>query len=304
MNDALIAATGAVRGATPLPWTLSGFSLHPGAWAGVLILAAVYAAVIRRSRYSVSPRQAWCFLAALGVLLVAYTWPLSDMAARSLLVALVVQRLLVLLAVPPLLFGGLPRPFVASLTRPAALDAIARVCSRPVPAVGIVTLVAVGTLSVPAVDAAASSTVVRGALDLVLVAAGLVLWMPVLHPVPGTPRLSHVGTAGYLVVQSILPGFLSVVWIFARHPLYAPFKHPGHVLGLSSLSDQQLSGFVAKFAVIAVLWTVALVMLLRAEHGADEGGDPDPLTWADVERQLERVERRERRMTEGRDRPR
>lgn len=279
------------------------FSLHPGAWIAILLVAAGYAAVIRTRRYAVTRRQAWCFIGATAVLLVDLTWPLSDLAAHWLLVALVAQRLLLMLAFPPLVIAALPRPLVARATKPAPMDAIARACSRPVPAAIIVTVVAVGTLTVPAVDAQASSALVRGGFDLLLAGAGLVLWAPVLHPVPGTERMSALGQAGYLVVQSILPSFLSIVWIFARHPLYPAYAHHGHVLGLSPLLDQQLSGFEAKLLTIFVLWAVAFVIVARAERRPDPDEDADPLTWADVERHLERAARSERRQASRPRRP-
>lgn len=271
------------------------FALHPGAWIAVLAVAAVYAAVICTPQHAVTRRQAWCFLGSLGILLVALTWPVADLAAHWLLLALVVQRLLLLLAFPPLCIAGVPRSLVSRVTRPAALDAVARTVSRSIPAVVIVTAIAVGTLVEPAVTAQASSAMVRGAFDLLLLVAGLVLWAPVLRPVPGTERMSALGQAGYLVVQSILPSFLCVVWIFARRPLYPVYVHQHAVLGLSSLTDQQLSGFAAKLVTIFVLWAVAFAVVVRAERLEELGSDPDPLTWADVERELARVARRERR---------
>lgn len=274
------------------------FSLHPGAWLGILALCALYANAIRRPRYAVQPAQAWCFIGAAAALVVALTWPLADLAAHHLLLALVVQRLVLLLAVPPLLIGALPTSLVAAITRPAAVDAVTRTLSRPVPAVVVVTIVAVGTLSVPAVDLQAASSIARGAFDALLLGAGLVLWMPVLRPVPGTERMSALGSAAYLVVQSILPGFLSFVWIFARHPLYGAYAGQRQLWGISSLLDQQLSGFAAKLATIAVLWTVAFVIVSRSERGEPDGEDTGSLTWADVERQLQRVARKEHRRSQ------
>ena len=87
----------------------------------------------------------------------ALTWPLGDLASHWLLLALVLQRLLLTLAVPPLLVLGTPRPVIARLTRPAAVDAVLRVAVRPLPAVAIVTVVAVATLTVGAVSLAAHS---------------------------------------------------------------------------------------------------------------------------------------------------
>ncbi len=220
------------------------------------------------------------------------TWPLGDLASHWLLLALVLQRLLLTLAVPPLLVLGTPRPIIARLTRPPAVDAVLRVVVRPLPAVAIVTVVAVATLDhgrrrawppgrMRPASCSSSSCWPRG----------FVLWAPVLTELPGTPRLSALGRGGYLIVQSIVPSFLSIVWIFARHSLYPTFAHQGTVAGLSPLLDQELAGFLAKLSTIAVLWTVAFVIMTRAQASED----PDPLVWSDVEREIERAERRARR---------
>jgi len=253
----------------------------------------LYGWAVRRPGYQVSRRQAGSFIGALLVVLGALTWPLADVAASHSLAALVLQRLLLLLAAPPLALMGLPDQAIARLTRPAALDAVIERMSRPVVAVGFVTIIAVGTLTTGAVDAQASSWAARGAFDLVLLFAGLVLWLPVLGRVPGIDRPSALGRGGYLIVQSIVPSFLAVVWIFARHPLYPAYARADGIAGLSPLVDQQIAGFAAKLGTILVLWTVAFVIINRSERR--EEPESDPLTWADVERRLERAERRARR---------
>jgi cytochrome c oxidase assembly factor CtaG len=247
-----------------------------------------------RRQYPATPRQRLMFVGGLLVLLLAVTWPLGDLAAHWLLIALVLQRLLLTLAVPPLLVLGTPRPLIARLTRPSPVDAILRVAVRPGPAVAIVTVIAVGTLTTGAVNLAARSDAARVLIELLVLASGFVLWAPVLTELPGAARLSPLGRGGYLIVQSIVPSFLSIVWIFARHSLYPAFSHRGTVVGLSPLLDQQLAGFVAKLSTIAVLWSVAFVIMTRAQS-ADLAGQDEPLIWSDVEREIERADRRDRR---------
>lgn len=273
------------------PWT---FHLHAVPWLAVLALGLAYGDAVRRTG-GASRRHIVATAGALVLLLVALTWPLADLAAHWSLTALVCQRLLLILAVPPLLIIGLPPRLLARLTRPAAVDAVVRRCARPPIAVAVVTVIAVATLTTGAVEAQGSSVWARSALDMALLVAGLVLWTPVLTEVPGADRPSALGRAGYLIVQSIVPSFLAVVWIFARHPLYPHFAHGPELLSVSPLMDQQIAGFVAKFGTIAVLWTVAFVSMTRAQHTVTTGGDPDPLLWSDVERHLERAERKERR---------
>lgn len=274
---------------TSTPWT---FNLHLAAWILVLAVVAAYTVAVRNPAYSITRRQAVAFAGGVVALLLALTWPLADIAAHWLLVGSVLQRLILMLLAPPLLITGLPQSLVITLTRPAPIDTTLRFLSRPPVAVAVVTVVGVGTLTVAAVQAQASSVLARAGIDLAVLAAGFVLWLPVLVRLPGTPRMSALGKGGYLIVQSIVPSFLAVVWIFARHPLYPTYTGNGPVLGLAPLTDQQVAGFLAKLGTIAVLWTVAFVVITRARHPEDEG--EEPLTWADVERQLQRVARRER----------
>ena len=271
-----------------------GWHLHL-VWLIVLVaMVAGYAWMTRRPGWQSSPRQRILFVTGVVVLAGAVTWPVADLAAHWLLLALVLQRLLLTLAVPPLLVLGTPRPVIARLTRPAAVDALLRVAVRPFPAVVIVTVVAVGTLTTGVVSLAARSDLARVCIEFVVLASGFVLWAPVLSALPGEHRLSSLARGGYLIVQSIVPSFLSIVWIFARHSLYPSYSHHGTVAGLSPLLDQQLSGFLAKLGTIAVLWTVAFVIMTRTQ-AADAAGDDEPLLWTDVQREIERANRRQRR---------
>ncbi|HEY6473561.1 MAG TPA: cytochrome c oxidase assembly protein [Acidimicrobiales bacterium] len=282
-----------------------GVAGHPFGWHLHLVWLLVVVALIATYLWATSGsgpvsapatrRQRFLFVSGAVLLGVAVTWPLADVAAHWLLVALVVQRLLLTLAVPPLLVLGTPRPLLVRLTRPVVVDAALRVVVRPIAAIAIVTVVAVGTLTTGAVSWAAGSSVAQAVLEVVVLASGFVLWAPVLHELPGAPKLSALGRGAYLIVQSIVPSFLSIVWIFARHPLYAPFAHPGKVVDLSPLLDQELSGFVAKLGTIFVLWTVAFVVMTRGETAAAAGRDAEPLVWSDVEREIERADRDDRR---------
>ena len=175
--------------------------------------------------YRATTRQKALFLVGALVLVVAVTWPLGDLAAHWLLMALVLQRLLLTLAVPPLLVLGTPRPVIARLTRPAAVDAVLRVVVRPAPAVAIVTVVAVGTLTTGAVSLAARSDLARVVIELVVLASGFVLWAPVLTELPGTPRLSALGR-GRVPDRPVDRAQLPLHRVDLRPPLALPHLRP------------------------------------------------------------------------------
>ena len=273
------------------PWA---FHLHPAAWAVVVALGAL--SVLAGRSAPRTRRQRWQLAVGLCTLALALTWPVADLAAHWSLTALLVQRLVLTLVCAPMLLLSVPRPVLGRLTRPGPIDAVIQFVTRPPVAVVTFSAIVVGTLVVPAVLAQADAPVLRATFDGLLLAAGVVLWMPVLGHVPGTRRTSPVAKAAYLIVQSVLPNFPSVVFIFARHPLYAAFAHAHQAIGLSPLGDQQLAGVVAKVGTLPVLWTAAYRALARAQRAEERGTDEEPLYWTDVERELERTARAERRL--------
>ncbi len=235
------------------------------------------------------------FAGALAAALVALTWPLADLAAHWSLAALVTQRLILLLVVAPLLLLGVPYDVLRWVSRPAIVDGALTRLQRPAVAVVTVTVVVVGSMTPSLVRAQSRSLVARGALDLAIVVAGLVLWLPVLGRVPGILRLRPIVRFCYLVVQAVVPGFLSFIYIFSTHPLYPEFAKSHAAIGLRPLNDQQIAGFISKLTLLLVLLSVGGVVLARAPVSEEEFGAQDPLVWADVERQFERVDRRHTR---------
>ena len=280
------------------PWA---YHPHLVAWLVIGGVALAYALGVRHLARSHGPgalpgrRQLWCLAGGLVALAGALTWPLADLAAHWSLSALVVQRLLFTLAAAPLLLAAAPEPLLAALTRPAPIDAAVEVLTRPVVAIVTFTVVAVGTLLTPAVAAQASSPAWRAVTDALLLLGGAVLWGPTMRRIPGAHRTLPVGLAAYFFVQSVVPTFPAVIYVFSRHPLYPAFVGAHRAIGLSPLVDQQLAGILAKVASIPVLWSAAWVALTRAQRLEASAGDDEPLTWAQVERQLERAARAEAR---------
>ncbi|MGD0313268.1 MAG: cytochrome c oxidase assembly protein [Acidimicrobiales bacterium] len=241
-----------------------------------------------------SRRQMTAFGGAWITAVVALTWPVANVAAHWSLTALVLQRLLLLLLASPLLWLGLPYDIVQWATRPRIVDAVLVRLQRPPIAIVVVTVLVVGSMMPKLVRAQASSLVVRGVLDLLIVVAGLILWMPVLGRIPGILRLKPVVRFGYLVAQAVVPAFLSFILIFSGHPLYATFARSHAAVGLRPLNDQQIAGIVSKVSMLLVLLIVGAVVLARAPVTEEELARDEPLVWADVERQFERVDRQRR----------
>ena len=264
------------------------FRLHPVLLIALVMLGAWHVVASRTGRERRQALAGWVALAAVVV------WPVGDIAATVSLTVATVQRLVIMLLVAPLFVLSVSTPRWVAWTRPWWIDALTRRLAHPALAITVVTVVGSVTLSTTVVDAGARSNLVRAATLIAVLACGVVLWIPALGVMPGARRLSPIGRAGFIFVASLVVTSLSVVWIFARHSLYPGLHGQEALAHMSPLFDQQLAGFVAKLGSYLPMWTVAFTIFSRADD-ARVGVEESPLHWADVERQLLRVDRREAR---------
>jgi len=231
---------------------------------------------------------------ALLTFAVVTIWPVGDLAASVSLTAATVQRLVIMLLVAPLLLLSMPTDVLSRLTAPAPVDAVVRRLAHPGVAIIVVTVLGTLTLSTPVVDWGARSSFGRDLILLLVLFVGLVLWTPALAIMPGAKRLSPAARAGFVFGSALVVTSLSFVWIFSHRSLYPALHHQYALLHMTPLFDQQLAGFVAKLGCYFPMWITAFVMFFRAED-AGLSVDESPLHWADVERQLLRLDRQRAR---------
>ncbi|MDE3093718.1 MAG: cytochrome c oxidase assembly protein [Acidobacteriota bacterium] len=266
------------------------FDPHPAWMAVMAVLGGAHVWWVRDRRLRRCALGGWL---TLGLVVL---WPVGDLAASVSLSVATVQRLVIMLGVAPLFVKSLSTRRLVTLTRPALADALARRLAHPALAMAVVTIVGTLTLSTPIVDEGAHNQWIRVATLIAVVVCGIILWVPALGVMPGARRLSPIARAAYVFVSSLVVTSLSFVWIFARHPLYPALHDQKSLLGMTPLFDQQLAGFVAKIGSYAPMWAVAFTIFARADE-AGVGVEESPLHWADVERQLLRVDRARERTT-------
>jgi cytochrome c oxidase assembly factor CtaG len=268
--------------------SLLPFDLHP------LVLTVIVGAGLAHHLLVSSPRQRRLAQYALISLFVVTMWPIGDLAASVSLSVATAQRLVMMLLVAPLLLLSIPTSALGRMTRPAPVDYVVRKLAHPGVALIVVTVIGTATLATPVVDWGARSTYARDLILLTVMLVGFLLWIPALAIMPGTRRLSPAARAGYVFASSLVVTSLSFVWIFSRHPLYPALHHQEALLHLNPLFDQQLAGFVAKLGCYLPMWWVAFNIFFSAE-GRGTPVEETPLHWADVERELLRIDRQRAR---------
>src|SRR6267378_872507 len=162
-------------------WTLiiptwNTWAVHPSVAAGLVLLGGLYVYLggLRSAR-----RHVASFAGALAVLFVALNGPLHNLSDTYLFSAHMAQHLVLTLVVRPLL-------------RPRWVMALGRVVTRPLVA-AIVFTGPIVIWHVPALyEAALRNHNLHIVQHLIFLTTAVLMWWPVLSPVPELPRIPHL----------------------------------------------------------------------------------------------------------------
>jgi len=201
-------------------------------WVGVPRLARTLSMSPKRVRLRdvATRRQRLAWSAALAIAIVDESWPVLELARRISLVAYLLHNLVIVLVVVPLALLGLPGWVVFRLTERRWVDAVLSLIARPLVATVLFCGVTILSMLSPIVEAQARSLVVFVYLQVVLVIAGVALWVPALRLQPGVEKLSTGGRVLFLFAQSLIPSFPAVALIFAKHSFYPLFARNVHIV--------------------------------------------------------------------------
>ncbi len=254
-----------------LAWQLDSPVL-PGLVLGAAVWLALAVPHLRRGK--LDPRVGVAFLAGLLVVFVALASPLDGLGEQHLLVAHMLQHELLLGVAPPLLLLGVTPRLLAPVARRSLAPVlrtrrgprVLRVLAGPELAL---TAFAATLLAwhVPALYAAALASPVLHVLEhLSFITAGLLLWLPLLEPVPGLVHLGLRAKLLYLAVAQAAAGAVAAVLLWWPDLLYPWYAERPTVAGLSHLADQRLAGGLMLVLDMALGLTVALWLVLRRLH--------------------------------------
>lgn len=248
------------------------WDLHPSVVIGLALLGGLFAYL---GGFTSPRRNVVSFLGALVVLFLALNGPLHNLSDTYLFSAHMAQHLLLTLVFPPLLLYGVPGAVVRPLLRPRWVMAFARVVTKPLAAAAIFTAPIV-LWHVPAFyEAALRNHNLHIVQHLVFLTTAVIMWWPVLSPVPELPRLPHLLQMVYLFLLGIpmsITGALISLSDRVLYPFYA--SAPVRVGGLSPLDDQQIGGLLMWVLGGLMLWIVMTVIWFRYSVW-DQRGDAE-----------------------------
>ncbi|MGH7567732.1 MAG: cytochrome c oxidase assembly protein [Gemmatimonadales bacterium] len=238
------------------------WDFHPSVVVGLVLLGGLY---VFLGGLAAPRRRVLAFGAALGVLFVALNGPLHNLSDTYLFSAHMVQHLALTLVFPPLLLYGTPAGVVRSALRLAVVARAARFLTRPLVAAGLFTG-PIALWHMPALyEAALRHHDLHVAQHLVFLATSVLMWWPVLSPVPELPRLAYPGQMLYLFLLGIPMSVVGALITLADRVLY-PFyaaAPPPRVWDLTPHVDQQIGGLLMWVVGGLIFWLAMTVVWFR-----------------------------------------
>jgi putative membrane protein len=248
-----------------------GWAPHPDVWLIVGLAAAGYYILVERIGPTVVPpgqpvvrrRHVVSFSIALIAFWLASDWPVHDVAERYLYSVHMVQHMLYALIVAPLLIRAAPEWMARWLLVRTHTLGLVRTMSRFAPALFLFNAVFV-LVHVPAVvSAALANGWIHLAIHVLLLVSSVIVWMPVLSPLPEVPRFQPPVQMAYLFLQSVLPVIPTAFLSYGTHPLYRAYERFPRLWGISALSDQQMAANIMKTGTGLVLWTIIAIVFFK-----------------------------------------
>lgn len=283
---------------------------HPEVW---LIVAAIIGfgywithiigpKAVAEGEPIVTRRQTLSFIGAITLLWLTSDWPMHDISEEYLYAVHMVQHLLITMVVPALFLLATPEWLARLIVSTDGSTGVwVRRLTRPIVAAVLFNVLVAITHMTTVVNFSIENGVFHYFVHLCVFTAALLMWMPVLSPLPEL-RASYPGRMVYLFLNSVLPtvpgGFLT----FAEEPLYRVYDHPVRMWGISAVDDQQAAGLIMKLGGGIYIWTIIAFLFFKwvvSEQTSwrPEGPSPTPeaaadeaeLTFEDVQSAFERA---------------
>lgn len=246
---------------------LPTWHVHPDVWLLFGSIVAAYLIAARRHLDATgehTPRRTKVlFLSGMGVLWLGADWPVHDLAEGYLYLMHMTQHLLFTLVAAPLLIAGMPAWMLRALLAPPPVRRVFRFFTRPLVALIVFNGVLLFTHWPEVVDASVGSEPIHLALHVLIVASALVMWWPVMSPLPEMPSLSPPGQMIYLFLQSLAPTIPASFLTFGHTTLYPVYASFPRIWGMSALTDQLIAGLIMKLVGGMLLWVVIAVIFFR-----------------------------------------
>ena len=262
-----------IQGGFPLDVTLLCLGLLAGYWG--LVRRHGELMEPRPGQKAVSTKQVVAFSSGVALFWLADGWPVLPLSEHLFAVHMT-QHLLQAFVIPPLLLLGIPQWMGEVLLRNERVRRVVRRVSGPVFAGLVFNLVLLTIHAPPAIALQLENSLFHAFEHLLMIAAGLAMWMNIYSPVPTiVPRLKPLVQMFYLFLMTLLPTIPSAFLVFGESTLYPAYEAVARPWNMSVTEDMQHGGLIMKLGGGFYLWIIITVKYFRwaaAEERAERSG--------------------------------
>jgi putative membrane protein len=225
---------------------------------------------------TVDPPKVASFAGALLVLFGALTGPVHDLSDYYLFSAHMVQHMLLIFAMPPVLLYGVPGWMLRPVLRDGRVVRLGRRLTRPTSAFAIFNVMLVAWHLPPLYNLAMNHHPVHILEHLMIMAASVILWWPVLSPVAEIPRAPYPVQLLYLFVVGLPMVMVAIVIAMADRLLYPFYATAPRIWEqLTPYADQNLGGLIMWIpGGLIFLIAISVVFFRWQAAGADDRALP------------------------------
>ena len=253
----------------------SRFTVHASVVIGILALAVLYQWRARvhahETRQPLERGKATVFAAALLILFFSLNGWLHDLSDSYLFSAHMLQHLLLALVIAPLLIMGTPGWMLRPALRVRWVRGLAEWVTRPWRAFAIFNVVLAGWHLPPLYNLAMAHHPVHIVQHLMFLIASVLMWWPILSPLPELPRLAYPMQMLYLFLMSIPMSIVAVYIALADSVLYPAYASAPRIWGISPMQDQLIGGLIMWIPGGLFFFAIISVIFFRwQQHDGDE----------------------------------
>jgi putative membrane protein len=266
---------------------------HPDVWLLIGTIAVLYVLAITRLGPRVAPTgvpvvtrfQVVSFFGGVATLLVASDWPIHDLGERYLFSVHMIQHSAYAIIAAPLLLIGTPTWLARWILTPRWFMKSVRYMSRFIPATLLFNFVVIFIHIPSVVNVSLHHALVHFAVHTLVVVSSLIVWMPLLSPLPEVPRLPPLGRMLFLFMQTVVPMVPASFLTFGETPLYKYYEHVPRLWNISALDDMRMAGLIMKIVVGFFLIIVIGIVFFRW-YDAEETGTSGHRVSRELDREL------------------
>lgn len=246
------------------PWSWEWIP-YPGIWLAAILPMILYGWSVRRHEGKTDWKKLAQFMGGVLVFWASTDWPLGTLGAGYLASAHMTQFLLYTLVAAPLILLGTPEWMARGFTRALRIEKLTVWFGRSLVVTGLTyNAILLSTHAPGTVQILRNSQFGSFAMDATWMLAGLLLWLPILSPLPEGRPSSHWAKMGYLfVTTSVVAVIPASLLTFTSTPIYAIYELAPRIGTMTALEDQQLAGIIMKIGTIPIIWATIAVLWFR-----------------------------------------